>query len=185
MARRPRRSHSGNDTPVIGDERTVDGDGKQIGDGASADAGRTTINPAAIGNDTGSGDDGGSGTEQPRAKRAYRARGSKTPLDLGDFADILIMAHAGFATALNAPNINLTDDEAKRIADATQRVARHYNFPGMAVQTKDWIGLIVALGSVYGPRVTAAFVNRNVKPDVTEPLTVEQSNVVQHPGMNR
>lgn len=95
------------------------------------------------------------------------------------------MAHAGLASAFNAPTLLITDEEAKKIADASQRVARHYKLPSIASETKDWIGLIVALGTVYGPRITAAVVSRKKNPEPKPddgPVIDQHGNVVNMQG---
>ncbi|MFI4941185.1 MAG: hypothetical protein ACHP7O_12700 [Burkholderiales bacterium] len=89
----------------------------------------------------------------------------------------MYMAHAGFANVTKWPNAAITEDEAKKLADAAQRVARHYELPGIAQETKDWIGLIIVIGSVYGPRIGASTIEAIVEPDGSEGL-LPANNVV-------
>jgi hypothetical protein len=89
-------------------------------------------------------------------------------VDLGDFADILLTAHAFMANTFHSPKVLITEEESRKLAEASQRVARHYDMPAVAQQTKDWIGLGLAIGAVYGPRVSAYMLEKRLGKDETE-----------------
>jgi len=64
------------------------------------------------------------------------------------------------ATITGNAMIAIDTDEAAKLAQAAQRVARHYDVPGMSQQTIDWIGLIQTVGAIYGSRIMAARLER-------------------------
>jgi hypothetical protein len=71
----------------------------------------------------------------------------------------------GVAAMLQSPEFEITGDEAKRLADAMQRVARHYSI----VQTQlaaDWTQLGMMAAAIYGPRLLA----QSMKPKAPRPV---------------
>ncbi|MEB2589879.1 hypothetical protein SOP87_30075, partial [Bacillus cereus] len=184
-------------------ERAVEqsGSGHQAIEGADGGAseqinGHDSIDPGSIGagsagSSTGAGSDGDdSGTGKRRTRSdAGRTRGPRksAPLDLSDLKDIIVMAHVAMATAFRSDLLVIDDSEGDKLAGAVQKVLRHYDLPDVASETKDWIGLILACGSVYGPRVAAAWAKRNTPPAPGTPQQ-EDNNVVSmvgamnHPG---
>lgn len=74
------------------------------------------------------------------------------------------MAHAAIALAFNAPKMTLDEIEGDKLAGAVQKVLRHYDLPDVASETKDWIGLIITAGSIYGPRMAAHWAEKNTPP---------------------
>jgi hypothetical protein len=66
----------------------------------------------------------------------------------------LLSIHLYAATHWRAPELELAPEEAKRLADASAAVARHY--PMMSSQkTADWSMLAMCATSVYAPRAAA------------------------------
>ena len=57
--------------------------------------------------------------------------------------------------------IPIDDTEGEKLAGAVQKVLRHYDLPDIASETKDWIGLIMVAGAIYGPRVAASWAQAN------------------------
>lgn len=54
------------------------------------------------------------------------------------------------------PLFDIDDADAEKITKAAANVMRHYeNIPGISPKTRDWILLIQAAGSMYGPRFLA------------------------------
>jgi hypothetical protein len=72
------------------------------------------------------------------------------------------MAHVGLSVAFRSPDLELAETEGEKLAAAVQKVARHYDIPDIASETKDWIGLIICCGSIYGPRISAAFMEKQM-----------------------
>ena len=67
------------------------------------------------------------------------------------------------AAAIKEPSLALDPEEAKRLAIAAGNVARHYDL-GASQKTLDWMALAVALGSIYGTRAVAIYMNRKEQP---------------------
>lgn len=136
------------------------GAGEQINGHDSFDPATVTGEPGAgAGGDS---NDSGANRRKPRSD-AGRARGARksAPLDLTDLKDIMVMAHAAIAIAFNAPTLSIDDMEGEKLAGAVQKVLRHYDLPDVASETKDWIGLIIVAGSIYGPRMAAHWATKN------------------------
>lgn len=135
------------------------------GDGSGGD-GDSVIRPTLNGNGDGNGDgDSAAGNGEPRRGRG-RPRGSgtgqkKSEISVTTLAEVISFAHVGIAAIVKNDVWSLDDGEAKRLADAASKVLRHYDTPAFSAQAMDWVGLIMAAGSIYGPRVAAA---RSMKP---------------------
>jgi hypothetical protein len=86
------------------------------------------------------------------------------------------MAHVGLAMALRSPDLELADVEGERLASSLTKVLRHYDIPDIASETKDWIGLIICCGAIYGPRISAAFMEKKMK-EATERAQDTGANV--------
>lgn len=86
------------------------------------------------------------------------------------------MAHVGLSMAFQSEKLLLEDSEGEKLSGAVQKVLRHYNIPDVASETKDWIGLIICAGSIYGPRVAAAWADKKTTEAAQRPheMTVTQ-----------
>lgn len=91
------------------------------------------------------------------------------------------MAHVGLALAFRNPDIELADSEGEKLSNAIARVLRHYDIPDIASETKDWIGLIMCCGAIYGPRISAAIMDKKKSPASRNPE--DETNVVTLQGM--
>lgn len=74
------------------------------------------------------------------------------------------MAHIGICAITQSEVWRLDDKEGETLAGAVQRVARHYNIPDVASETKDWIGLIIVASTIYGPRFAARWAEKRTPP---------------------
>lgn len=158
MARRNQRTEnatSGNPANVDGNENPNDNVN-----------GHPAVDPATAfgdGNASGDGDSNNGGTGEPPRRKRGRPPGSKSrrsgetqdKIDLSGLESILLSIHTMLHAMTQAPEWALEPAEAKSLADATSRVARHYEIAGLDQKTVDWGNLFVALGSVYGSRVFA------------------------------
>lgn len=75
-------------------------------------------------------------------------------LDLSGLESLLLAVHLGLSGLTKHPEFALQPEEAKALAEAGARVARHYDF----VQTQkamDWAALGMVAASLYGPRLMA------------------------------
>ena len=77
-------------------------------------------------------------------------------MDLSGIEKLLLSLHAGMAAAFHIPEINLEDSEAKGLADAMARVARHYPvLDKISEKSIDHANLFVQIGGIYGTRFMA------------------------------
>ncbi len=71
---------------------------------------------------------------------------------LDALTNTLIIVHAGIASATKVPELSIEDDEAKVLATAVASVLEEFDIqPDPKVQAI--VGLVIAAGSIYGPRV--------------------------------
>lgn len=153
-------SPSGDGTTGAGDADSKpanDGDANRLRDifGTSA----VIADPAAIdGNGSGGTSDSGSGT-----RRRGRPRGStnktgkaKPSLDLSGVEKLLLSIHSGIATLSHIPEFEIAESEAKSMAEAFSRVARHYPvLDRISEKTIDHVNLFTVMAGTYGSRVMA------------------------------
>jgi hypothetical protein len=149
-----------------------------------------SVDPGAIGtsgNGNADGNANGDGARGTRKRRsdAGRKRGprsaSKTALDLGTWTSIILTAHAGLASAINVPMLAISHDEAERLAKAIANVAELYDLPVLSPEAQAWANLVVAAGSIYGPRVLAATMTKKTAAQPA-PENVIRMNPI--PGIN-
>ena len=89
--------------------------------------------------------------------------------------------------AFSAPKLAIDEMEGEKLAGAVQKVLRHYDLPDVASETKDWIGLIIVAGSIYGPRMAAHWAEKNAPP-APRSAQEEDNNVVTltaQPGLHQ
>lgn len=152
-----------------GDERELD---ESATEGAGGDnrTGATPVDPNSLGSDAPYGY-----TPTGRRKRAPggKRRTASSPRDAksakeatSDIAEILEMIHWGIATALKTPEIELTSDEAEKLAKSVTRVTELYgDIPGMDEKTRAWMLLGGTAVTIYGTRIMAAKMSKK-KPTV-------------------
>lgn len=86
------------------------------------------------------------------------------------------------ATITGNSRLVVEPEEAQRLATALQRVARHYDVPGMKQETLDWIGLIQTAGAIYGSRIMAARFERMSEPNPKAGMKAEAKVEPIKPG---
>lgn len=128
-------------------------------DAAEALGGTGTATP---GNASNSGSDGNQSTasdaRKPRSDKG-RPRGSRTAkaaesVYLGGFEDAIFALHLGLAAVAKCEELELDEDEAKKVTIALDRLAKHYHVEPTETQ-KIWMQFAGAMTAVYGPRVIA------------------------------
>lgn len=129
----------------------------------------SVVNLASVAGGTGSDDsDSGPVDGAPRARRKYTRRKpaeGKTELDLtGLLSENLFSFHAFLAGMSGKDIFAITEDEANKLGEAGQNVARHYDIPGVSQVTVDWIRLARTVGMIYGARIFAARIERAATP---------------------
>lgn len=148
---------NGSGKPPDGPSGAADAVAGGSGDG-SGGASRTVVDLGA----TGAGAVGGSGgaddgNTEPRAKRSYTRRATSSKVDISALlADNLFTVHAFLAAMTGKEIFKLEQDEADKVGQAIQNVARHYDLPGIEQRTVDWVALARTIGLVYGGRIFAA-----------------------------
>lgn len=95
------------------------------------------------------------------------------------------MAHAGLSIAFNSPKLAIDEMEGEKLANAVQKVLRHYDLPDVASETKDWIGLIIVAGSIYGPRMAATWAEKHTAPPAPHPQDADNNVVGLVPAHGR
>ena len=159
------------------DESTSTGDGDEresnesVAEGSGGDnrASQTATNPSDLGSDAPYGY-----TPTGRRKRAPGGRRTSKPRDssksatetTSDIAEILEMIHWAMATALKYPEIELTTEEAEKLAKSITRVTQLYgDIPGIDEKTMAWVKLGGTAATIYGTRIMAAKMSKK-KPTV-------------------
>lgn len=108
------------------------------------------------------------GSDRPKRGRRAGSTSRKAAAVSGDLGSIfqiekgLKTACLFLGTLAASPEIQLTDDEAKEVADATRELAKHYPAIQVADKTMAWVNFSMAVGSVFGPKVIA--IARRPKP---------------------
>lgn len=142
-----------------------DGDSKLANDGDANRLrdifGTATIvaDPAAV---AGNGSDGtssdGSGTRRrgrPRGSTNKTSK-SKPSLDLSGVEKLLLTIHSSLASLSHIPEFEIAESEAKSMAEAFSRVARHYPvLDKISEKTIDHVNLFTVMAGTYGARVMA------------------------------
>ena len=133
---------------------------------------------------TATGTDGSSLGEQPKRGRG-RPRGSKNTREketvrtvgADGVAGILLTIHSVLAVIARAPELELSEDEAAKIAKASISVAKLYN-----VETTDkataWMNLIGVAGAIYVQRGISMSVRWKMEADAKR----QGATVTQFPG---
>lgn len=140
-----------------------------------------TIDPFKIdGNaSAGSGNVGNAGTQprrrgRPPGSKNRPADGStpqKTSNDLGvNLEELLLSIHCMGAVFLQSPELELDDDEAKKIAHHLKKVSALYNHT-FDPKTIIWCGFLFTLAEIYGTRGVAIYkrMTTDKKPVVVMP----------------
>lgn len=99
---------------------------------------------------------------KPRGSRTASAAPRQAKLDVNAVERILLSIHFGVAVAIQAPEIQLTEPEAKAYAEAVAAVARHYDI-GASAKALDIFNLVTTMGSIYGVRVMAVVARKDAE----------------------
>jgi hypothetical protein len=155
-----------------GDEDERGTDEPTTADTGNGDGTRTTVtDPGTLGSEAPYGY-----TPTGRRKRAPGGRrntagkrdtsGKSATEATGDIAEILEMIHWAMATALKYPEIELTTEEAEKLAKSITRVTQLYgDIPGIDDKTMAWVKLGGTAATIYGTRIMAARMSKK-KPTI-------------------
>jgi hypothetical protein len=72
---------------------------------------------------------------------------------------VILAAHSVLATLTTVRELELTEEEARKLADASKEVLRHYPL-GLSDKTLAWVNLSLVGANVYGPRAMAWGIRR-------------------------
>lgn len=64
---------------------------------------------------------------------------------------------------MKIPELMLTEDESKMLANAVNKVTELYDIPILSEKSQAWMGLAIAAGTIYGPRLMTAKLNNKQK----------------------
>ena len=147
-----------------GHSGTIEGTFKQVDDTGTTE----TIDPGTAVNEqrnpgdfsfTGpnsGGATGESGTGKT-GKRKYTRRGSKeVPTSLGGFEDAIFAIHLALAGIARCPELEIDEDEAKKVTAALDRLAAFYHVEPSET-AKVWMNFAGAMSAVYAPRAVAIY----------------------------
>lgn len=170
-----RRTNAGSKTIDI--DRTGSGEEAGAGEEAGTGAGTGEETGTGTGEEAGTGrffeepkqffDSGNNGTGRERRNKGGRPRGSKTrhragrtaeaskiPSSLEGIEGILLSLHMIVASFTGISELELADEEAKKLSHAIGRVAALYDIRA-SEQTIAWTNLVVCMGGIYGTRAFA------------------------------
>lgn len=168
-----------------------DGDGIHGSDVAGSESSVDSAVSATVSSSNGSVDPGslGDGTDTGSSKRRRgRPAGSKnggtgrnkTSKTTDSLSSLLFSVHLMGSMFIKVPEMALSEEESKQLADAVTRVSELYDMPLMDDKTLAWVNLAMVASSVYGPRAVAVIAIGRTKKRVPQPQRVN-GGVVEMP----
>lgn len=157
-------SGSFSDGPIVIDtgESTEVDSGVTSATNNDGDGGDSVIDPRT-GYSDGTDTDTGTGTRRrrgPNKRGGTRSRKENTETTRS-LSALLYSLHYMAATMMEAPEFAVTEEESDKLAAAVSKVTELYDVAIMGEKTAAWVGLAVAGGTIYGPRLIA--LNNRVK----------------------
>jgi hypothetical protein len=164
----------GNAQPDTGDVRGVEPEPAEREE-RSEERDELHFDPGATADDESRPNDGAEG--EPRRKRKYTKRSGREKETTPNLtAELLLETHVLMAALLGCEELLLTPEEAEKLAKSIARVEALYSPKWLSEETKAWIGLATACGSIYGPRVMAVYKRtRDARPIEVVPIRVSES----------
>lgn len=171
MGNRRRKPNFRANDPKPKPDNAVDGSVDAAGSsGGEIAAGGGGDSPSTAGGDSGGtvnlgatpglgGDSQSDGGDRPKRGRPRGSRnsGQKSEVDLTALLAENLYAFHTFLGAMTGKAIFAIEKaEADELGEAINRVASHYDIPGVNQKTVDWVRLARTLGMVYGGRMFAA-----------------------------
>lgn len=123
-------------------------------------------------------------TRKPRSdagtKRIGRPRkGAAEKESAENLTGILLSIHVMGATLLHAPEWELSEDEAAKLAAAIARVNELYNGLVLPEKAAAWVQLVIVAGTIYGPRVMVSQMKPKAEKESSDiPLVFDMSAAV-------
>lgn len=145
--------------------------------GGSDDDGIPTVEPASILIDP-SEVEGTSKRRRGRPAGSKNTGGKQTTKEVSqDLTGILVSLHFMGAAILKTPELQLSEDEGKKLGAAIARVNSEYGNIILPPKTAAWINLMMVGGAIYGPRAIAIKNNAKKKREAAsqpQPITIVQ-----------
>lgn len=185
MGRTSKRPENGSKLSPGLDPGNVDGKSETVIDGvvsvddasipdSSSSFGGDAIEPGTISDasETGTGErkrrsDAGK-RHSPRRKNANRKTQAE---DAKDLTAVLLSLHLMVSTVTRIEELELSAEEAEQLAVAISRVNELYDGYVIPEKAMAWINLVMAMGTVYGPRMIAYNIRRKREPKTIESTT--------------
>lgn len=93
---------------------------------------------------------------------------------------LLLSIHGMLAAFTSIPELELADEESKKLSEAIARVQKLYDYKWISDEAAAWGNLIIAAGGIYGPRYMA--IRLRQKKDEAEERFENARNVHSSPA---
>jgi hypothetical protein len=110
------------------------------------------------------------GSGEPRKRRGRKPGSKNAPVqvspDLGlsdDIPGLVVAGHEFIANLLSVPELEIDDEEAKRVTSAGGKLIAHYSRLRMSETAALWVGFGIVMLSIYLPRAIAWY-KRTARP---------------------
>jgi hypothetical protein len=151
------------DTGADGNDSHVDRQSFSVKrDGDSGTIGIIEVDPEQLGNvirdraGSGGGDGDGSGTGRRQRSDKGTKRGTRKRKAVDqNYEAVVSMVHTWASVLLKTPEIELEQDEAKRLANAYNEFCQWHDVPILTPKRMSEINLVAVALSLYGPRFVA------------------------------
>lgn len=131
---------------------------------------------------TDSGTDSGDSTSRVRKPRAaYGSRkGTRKQEKNQNIEPLVTMVHTWGAILLKTPELMLSDVESKKLSESYAQFCEHHEVPVLTAKRMSEINLIVAVLSIYGPRLVAVKNRKKAERGTGNVTQMPNRGVVNH-----
>jgi hypothetical protein len=112
------------------------------------------------------------GRGRPRSRSTSSGSSKPQKQTTQDLTGILMSCHVMLAAITKTPELELTEEESKRIGAAVARVNEEFGGVVVSPKTAALINLAMAAGSVYGPRFVAINVRKRTERSTKHPQPI-------------
>ena len=113
-----------------------------------------------------------------RSRIGRPRRGAAEAESAQNLAGILLSLHAMGAVLLKTPELELTEEEAGKLAAAVAHVNELYGGVVLPEKAAAWINLIMVAGTIYGPRIIVINAKGKARKTGEQPPTMPEAEVV-------
>ena len=119
-----------------------------------------------------------SDTDQPRKRRTRSDAGQKRGTrqkrvafsSQGNLEKLMLSAHMMAAAFLKTPELRIDEQESAMLSKATLDVLKAYGIPELSDKQLAMSQMLMALGTVYGPRFYIIYSRTHQKPHLVQPI---------------